>query len=264
MTQPFVSIIVPITRRWALPKVFKNLDMLYCDLNKTELLFYVDTPDPFILNDCNKYLRGSKYRRHAMIKSGNTRPTDVSVAVRRARIVESKERVKPYLAKESEYVFGVEDDTGFRRMSLNRLLDPITALPDVGFVQGVQAGRWDTKIIGAWRANDVSNPTMMETVAFEPKWPDGRDKYLENIDGGGFYCYITRTELFKKAEYRSDGLCLGPDVTYGLDLKKQGLKCLMDWGLICEHFTEDQTILPGSDCQQLVYNKIGGQWEKEL
>lgn len=257
--QPFISITIPVTRYWALDDLFYCLDNLICDHQKTELIFYLDTNDPRVLSKCSNYTDNSPFTRTFIKESGNPGPSEVRIAARRDRIVATKEAFKSLLSPESDYVFGIEDDSLFPPDTLQRLL-PAAMRADVGFVEGVQVGRWGVKMIGAWRVNDLDNPTKilsMPAVSVEGK--EG-NRYLENIDAGGFYCYLTKTILYKGATYQWHDECFGADVCYGLDLRRLGYKVLIDWSLVIGHNDHGNVLVPDSRCEQVMFNKINDKW----
>lgn len=257
--QPKTSIIIPITRHWALDKLFECLDDLICDTEKTELILYVDTDNNAVRLACYNYCDFStKFTDKKVLISDNPAPSEVRINVRRDRIVEGREKIKELISEDSEYIFGVEDDTIFPADSIKRMLRSIQR-KETGFVQGVQVGRWSIKYIGAWRVNDLENPTKILTLPFLNA--EGKtDRFLERIDAGGFYCYMTKTKLFKeiKGEWHDD--CFGPDVCYGLELRKQGFINYIDWGLICGHNDFGVIIKPDKDTKGVKYNKINNRW----
>lgn len=61
---------------------------------------------------------------------------------------------------------------------------------------------------------------------------------IEMIDAGGFYCYLTKFESFMKHEFEPYLQVLGPDVNYGLALRKTGSTNYVDWSIKCEHYDQ--------------------------
>lgn len=253
--QPTVDIIVTITRYWALESLFKCLENLICDPLKTNLILYVDSDDPRIINHIEDYTDVCKYKLVKIEFSGKPAPSEIRIKTRRDRIVANHNEIKKLI--ESDYILEVEDDTIFPENTLQKLLPPIMRA-DIGFVEGVQAGRWGYKMIGAWRVDNLADP---QTILTMPYLKAGdKNTYLENIDAGGFYCYMTKSILFKGAKFGWHDECFGPDVSFGLDLRRQGFKVLIDWSLICGHNVKTTIIYPDEKVCQVRYNKINNEW----
>lgn len=248
------TIIIPITREWALEDLFSCLDGLDIERSETELILYLDTDNPKIKSKCSKYIENANWSHSMIAESGKPGPTEVRIAWRRDRIVENHEAIKKLIDPKSEYVIGFEDDTLFPADCAKKLLEHIKR-PEVGFVEGVQVGRWSYKYIGAWKVDCLLNTHSIESVM--PK--DG----VEEIDAGGFYCFMTKAELYKKVKITWHDECFGPDVCYGLALKKLGYKNYIDWSIICGHNDHGKILIPDSDVVKLKYNKTD-KWRLEV
>jgi hypothetical protein len=173
------------------------------------------------------------------------------MARRRNRIVEMK-RNSINIIGNSEYVFGLEDDALVPTDAFSRLLGHIDNKSSVGIASGVQMGRWRTQMVGVWKIEPVIEPRIVRTVPF-----NGGDE----ADGVGWYCYVTRTNLYKRANYRYEAECLGPDVCYAWDLRKQGYKVAIDWSVICPHVTQYGIFIPREDNTETIeWVKEGDSW----
>lgn len=195
-----------------------------------------------------------------MLTGKSARQTyDHSPAPRRQRIAEVKEISKDLIG-DSQYVFGLEDDTLCPPNALTRLVKFMDAVPEAGMIEGVEVNRWGFKVLGAWKVDDVHNPTKIGTIPFKA---GGYDE----IDGGGMYCYLTPTKLYKMAEYHNEQSPFGVDVNYGLDLRKQGLKCFIDWAVKCEHYylkglsDEPRVLIPDETVAVAEWELRDGKWE---
>ena len=164
---------------------------------------------------------------------------------------------------DGEIIICFEDDTVFDRLaSFERLYQPLLDRPEVGFVEGVQVGRWGANMIGAWNAlpPNAENPNHIETLL--PKTG------YEEITGGGWYGYATRRNLYLNCEYyTSSAQPWGPDVNFGIWLTRQHLKCLIDWDTQFGHKDYSKTIYPDdADLRlaQIVYNRDSntGKWNR--
>lgn len=163
-----------------------------------------------------------------------------SIPLRRKRIAEVHEQAKAAIANlDGEFVLGLEDDTVFEGLSVERLWTK-ARLDGVGFVTAYEAGRWHNKIIGVWNFDDVHTPRQCWTLL--------PDKGFEEIDAAGWYCYLTRKDYFLEAPYSTElWQPWGPDVNYGLWLRKElGLKNYVDWTQPTGHEDQGAVILPES------------------
>jgi hypothetical protein len=89
-------------------------------------------------------------------------------------------------------------------------------------------------MIGAWRVDDVYEPSMIETVL--PAKPEllndagraiGRitDQVVEEVDAGGPYCALARYQHYVSHEFRPfDGDALVPDVAWALSSGGKAIK----------------------------------------
>jgi hypothetical protein len=189
-------------------------------------------------------------------------PNEVRLAIRRQRVADIKNQSKDLIAlTDGEYIIGFEDDTVFERMeNFDRLLNPLIENPTIGFVEGVQMGRWGANMIGAWQADNILKPTEIETLL--PK------QGYEQITGGGFYGYATRRNLYLNHDYyTSTSQPWGPDVNYGFWLQQDGYDCLIDWDMVFGH--NDHNIIgwpddPKNPLVKVVYNKDvkTGKWNR--
>jgi hypothetical protein len=223
---------------------------------------YCDTNDPKVRNGCRDYQKRSTFGKTVVKMTDNGPTYEVRIAKRRDRIVQFH-KVMQKLLWEFDYVFGVEDDTIFEPEALNKLMEPMS-LDDVGFVEGVQVGRWGMKMIGAWKVDDVDNPKTIKTI--EPLVVDGIKQrnvhHLENIDAGGFYCFVTRGHLYANHNFEWHDECFGPDVLFGIGLRKKGLKCLIDWSVECGHDVKTDVLWPSKEKIEVVeYNKVNEEWK---
>lgn len=257
-------VVVPITRYWALNQLFASLKDLQvpkdCELS---YFFYVDSPDPRIKNGLDYWVEQMRSGTEAGIQwhySKRPEPTEVRIAPRRQRVVEVHKDLARMVGN-VDYIFGIEDDTIVPNYALVRLMRLMQSTENVGLVQGVQCGRWGFKHIGAWRVNDISEPTKVLTMPYLAV--NRTHSFVEQIDGGGFFCYLTPAKLFKEADYRVEAECFGVDMLYGLDLKRKGYVNFIDWSIVCGHNDFGKIIMPefGDPNEQMMYQKVGDKWE---
>ncbi len=251
---PEISIFVPFTRLWIVDDFLVRLSELDIPREKCELVFYNDTNNRVLEDTLRFYLENvmDDYDGCTLYCSQNEAPTESDAMVRRERIVQMKRKSVDLLA-DSKYVFCLEDDTLPMNKNVFTDLYNRIQLSSIGFVSAVERGRWGFSIIGGWRMDDVHQPTKVSTIPFKKSG-------VEEIDGGGWYCYITPTKLYKSIRYRWDGECFGPDVCYVQDLRKMGYKAYIDWNHPCAHFTQNMRLLPDAHCMVVCWKKIRGQW----
>lgn len=259
---PIITIFCAFTRRWAVDDWLTNLAKIEHDPALTNLAIIVDADEPYIANMCKKFAEDRGYRSFHVKVNSNWLPNEVRLAIRRMRVADVHNQSKDLIAlTDGEIIIGLEDDTVTDRMpSFMRLIQPLLDDEQVGFVEGVQMGRWGAKMIGAWQADDPHNPKQIKTLL--------PGEGYEDITGGGWYGYATRRALYLNCEYyTSSAQPWGPDVNFGFWLKQRGYKCLIDWQTVFGH--RDFNIIkypddPKMRLAQLVYNKNEetGKWTR--
>lgn len=258
---PPITIFCAFTRDWAVDRWLENLSTLKHDPALTDLCFIIDMDNTSVHNKLRLYAEKNGYRSCNTMMNEYHMPNEVRIAARRLRIAEMKNMSKDLIAKtEGQYIISFEDDTVFENTDVMRLIQPIIDDDGVGFVEGVQCGRWGVKMIGAWRMDNPRYPTQAETIPF----PDQLKEY-EEITAGGWYGYATQRQLYLNCEYyTSSAQPWGPDVNFGVWLKNQGYKCLIDWRTSFGHQDHGQILYPGRDCARIVYTKnpANGRWDR--
>lgn len=234
---PKLSVFLPISR----PDVGELISSIQKQTVKAdEYIALIDTDTEIALPDWIK----THY-------TGRGKPIEPSVTERRKRIVQVNNEARDLIG-DTDYVISVEDDTIIPEDAFEKLLYMATT-KEIGTAQGVQVGRWGIQMIGAWRVNDVHNPTEALTLPYIST--DAR--VIEKIDAGGWYCYITPTKLFKEIERGWHGEPYGPDVVYGLELRKKGYQNYIDWSLVTGHQKGARVLWPDAEYLQTVYYKDG-------
>lgn len=262
MEAPVITIFCAFTRRWAVERWIENLKRTQTihKPENTNLAFIVDIDEPFIHNKLKRYAEEYGYRACEIIRNSDHHPNEVRVSARRLRIADMKNQSKKLVAKlDGDIVVSLEDDTVFDLDCFCRLIKPLLEDARVGFVQGVQCGRWGVKMIGAWRVDDVNHPKHAETVQAK-----GKSGY-EQIDAGGFYGYATRKELYLGHDYYSSSAQpYGPDVNYGLYVRQQGYQCIIDWDTVFGHNDHNVILYPDDSVTKITFTKnITGEWLRE-
>lgn len=240
-----VTIVTLLSRIWCLDDVIRQINELETGLYKINILIIVD----------NIYINTLELQKRIkypvdIIKTGNAPTSSISVPLRRQRITELMEMIKSYLPQNG-FMFMFEDDTIFKKDTLINLMADHLMLKRkklrVGMISGLQAGRWGVKMIGAWKVNDINNPTEYVTIKYEPL------KKFREVDATGFYCFIVENKIIKQVTFKHD--YFGPDVNCGLDIRRLGYRNFVDWKEMCGHKTQFEVIKLGMDCVQLTYIK---------
>lgn len=257
-----ILIAIPLTRKWAVQLQIEQLIMLnkFTDID-THILFFIDNKDltiDYVENQCKDL-----EIPYSIYNTGNKPPHEIRLNHRRDRIRDMltllQEHIKGMI-KEFDLLFMVEDDTNIQSDALERLMLAYRELTannvNVGFIEGVQVGRHGIRMIGAWRCNDLEEPSRMETI------PYNQQAVYEKIDGGGLYCFITPMKLFLGHRFFWDGECFGPDVTFGLELRKKGFVNIIDWTVQTGHVDRHgNCLLPDENVKQAKYLKVDNVWK---
>lgn len=245
--QPIITIYCAFTRRWAVDLWLENLVALDYPKELLNLAFIVDTDDPWIASTLDKVR--DQYRHYHLKINRDWQPNEVRPVERRRRIAEVKEQSKDLIGN-CNYVLSFEDDTVFENLNLKKWLELFNG--DTGFIEGVQCGRWGSKMIGAWRFDNIVNSTVAETAM--------PGVGIEKIDAGGFYGYLTTKQLYLDCEYKYNNEPYGPDVNWGLWLRGRGYENYIDWDTPFGHNIGNKIIMPDTDIVKYKLMKRNGDW----
>lgn len=256
-----VTIFIPVSRSDYLDKIFSTLELLECDRTKTNILVVVDGDSNFFVDVRNR-VEMSKFEQRLCVQyKAKDKLKKYSYALRRKRISDIHNFAKQYI-QECDYVFGLEDDTIFGVDTLKKFLRLYGLYPYAGFIQGVQLGRWGNPYVGAWKVNDIYEPTeimsMLPPEKNSPVW-------FQQVDAGGFYCYITKRESFVDHNYEPfDGNGLGPDVNFGISLRQQGMLNYIDWTTTTIHRSKDRDVsLLNTKPSVVTLRKVNYRWRQQ-
>lgn len=246
-----ITIILPVSRPNYLRVVFDRLEMLECDRNETNLLCYVDG-DIQLFQTARDLTVNSKFADRLCVYRRRGIPNVGSVRARRQRIADIHNELKANIGK-SEYLFLIEDDTLFSSNTLRKLMNKLTESRNVGLVSGIELGRWGYLHIGAWRVDDVYDTKVIRSVPLE----DG----VQKVDATGLYCCVVRAENYLRHNFAPFNEAIGPDVGFGIDLRRQGLNNYVDFSVRCTHMTVKEKIeVTGSKIVQVSLEKVGDKW----
>lgn len=268
--QPLInSIFIPFTRDiMRVGPFIMMLQTLEIDFPPlTEMVFYNDTDDQQVQDYLIDYLKGTWRGPAKIYMSGLPRLDEAGDQThanrRRDRIVEMRTKAKEMIGN-SAFLFLLEDDTFVSTDSLMKIKDNLLAEHDLALVSGVETGRWAYKHIGAWNCDRDRDGEIesVKSLRYGPKMAEV--DYLQHCDGTGMYCMVTYTDLYKAATFRNEAMPLGPDMNYGFDLRKQGYRVAVNWGVECEHQSIFGTFLPEDSTDVVAYQKRDGVWSLNL
>lgn len=259
---PPITVFCAFTRPENVVRFFDDLASTDLKAENTNLAFIIDIgEDQFgqhqgakiysrIMDEMNR----THYRKFVIARNYDHEVAPGSIIERRKRIAfvhnQSKEMIT---ALDGEFVLGLEDDTIFTNLCVERLYRPFLEQVSVGLVSAYQAGRWHNKIIGIWGFDNVDDPTQC--------WTELPDKDYAECDGTGFYCYLTPTKLYTAYDYVTEVADpYGPDVRYGLWLRQQRYKCIVDWSQPCGHKDGDRIITPNDNLYVEHFTKGAPNW----
>lgn len=253
--QERVTIVMPVSRADTLPLVFTSLETLECDPYSTNLLVIVDGSNELYVDARNRVAE-SRFNNALCVQSKQPHVPALTFTTRRLRIAALHNELKE-LVSDCKYVLGIEDDTVIPKDTLKILLEDYAMNPYVGFIEGVELGRHGTPYVGAWKFDDVYEPKKLVSVLREDK------KTLQEIDAGGFYCFITRVENYKNHKFEPfESKGMGPDINFGINLRREGYTNLIDWRIKCQHIKDDGTKISMSETlpASIQYDKKGDIW----
>ena len=257
-----VTILLPLSRKQNADTMIKQVANLALDIHRADLVVVSDreeiTEDWINVllkaNKCDIKLANFAFTRQKPIAEGN-------IARRRIRIAEVFNVARGLIPDDSDFVFVMEDDTVASKNALLHLWASHKALSTevkngkIGIISGLQVGRWGFRMLGAWRVDNVKKPRMYETVPFT------QTKILERVDAAGLYCFIVPRQAFIDTEFRTEDP-VGPDVHFGLDLRKNGYHNFIDWTVQTGHLRPGGLIVPDKDVIVVRYEKQDGEWKR--
>lgn len=240
-----VTIVIPISRKHFLRRLFARLDILECPPD-TNLLCYVDG-DLELYGIARNFVLNSKFKERLCIYRKRGQAGTSSVKTRRQRIADVHNEIKG-LIKECDYIFIIEDDTIVPTDALTKLLNGYSIHPYAGFISGLELGRWGFTHIGAWKVDDIYNIHKIESI----KSGSG----IEEIDAAGFYCCLVKRDNYINHFFKPFLEILGPDVNFGIEMRRQGLKNYVDHSIHCAHLNlKGDITFQNSSIVQITFTK---------
>jgi hypothetical protein len=241
-----ITIVLPVSRDTFIKPVMDSINNFYGEYN---LLVYVDS-DLKIFEKWRNAVSQSKARERLCVFRNKKSLPDVSNILKRRKRIGDIHKEMLNLIKDTDYIFLTEDDTTMPPDTLQCLLRDFS--DETGFVSGVQIGRWGFPYIGAWKVDDVNNPTFVESVP--------RGEGLQEVDTAGFYACLMKKETYLNGNFEPFEDVLGPDFSFGLSLRQQGLKNYINHDIKCGHLTLKKELTFENTKTSIVKFKKGEKW----
>ena len=249
------TIILPVSRKDYLSKIFIILEMLDCDRAYTNLLVYVDGSLE-LFQKVRNLVVNSKFRERLCVYRRKGVGSVSSVLRRRQRIADIHNEIKD-LIKETDFIFLIEDDTLFPSNTLKKLLSIAYMKKYFGFISGVEVGRWGLTHIGGWIVDDIYDTKQVTSIK--------KGTGVVEVDGAGLYCCLTTKENYMKNIFKPYDKILGPDFDFGITLRKKGLKNYLDYSITCQHLTKKEALtLLNSKIVQVRFEKSDDDWRMKI
>lgn len=236
---PKYTMICPFSRVWAIERWFDRFRELDFPKEETELLVIVDHNQNKFRDAVREEIKksSSSLATAKLLFTGEAPPPERSKAhERRSRIIGNLRR---FLCEaRGEILLGAEDDTIPDVDAYPKLIEHLVKNPEVGFVQGTEVGRWSMPLIPHWSlgADYQGNLNEVSSGSYT-----GQD--LVEIQGGGWYLFATYTDIFRAVDLNWENP-VGPDVWCIWRICQMGWKCLGDWSINAEHFTQNYCLHP--------------------
>lgn len=225
--------ILPISRLKYLDRVLESLiNQSYEE--RTALLVVVDGSNDLYVKVHNK-LASLPLSEVLCVKSENIGEVAVTIPQRRQRIANIHNQIRGLVGQDVDWVFSIEDDGILPVNALSWLVNGVQSRPHAAMITGVEVGRWGVPYIGAWKANDLFNPTEITSLESKVESPD-----VDEIDACGLYCALIQADLYKTHQFNSKN-GLGPDINMSLEFRQLGWKNYIDWFVPVTHLTEKGT-----------------------
>lgn len=248
-----ITIIIPCSRPDYLKRIFAHLDMMPCDAQRTHLIVFVDGNQQ-LFELARNLTVNSKFKERLCVYRHKGVPSVGSVKRHRQRIADVHNEIKQYIGM-CDYVFILEDDTLPPLTTLQTFERLASEYPYAGFLSGTEIGRWGFEMIGGWNADDVYFPKQITSIQ--------KGSGIEEVDAAGLYCCFIRRELYMKHKFQPFEDILGPDVNFGLWLRREGYKNYVTHDLPCKHLTKRGEItVEKATIVQVQVNREGDSWSQ--
>jgi len=218
------------------------------------LFILVDSMNEELIDYCKNYKWKYQWASKEVLNTPQdpVRVSSIKDYQRKWNRIMSNMRLVREFTKESDIVLMVEDDTIIPPNALIKLYNKIKSDKKIGCIQGVEALRnaGGHGPCGAWRL-DIEKGIVKRKLGLGAK-----KSGIEQIDGGGYYCWAFRQKAIQQIKFRADidnGWC-GPDIWTWYDIGQNGWKALIDWSIWCIHLEEDLTTITPEKTRNWLYD----------
>jgi len=250
-----ITILLLVSRNDFLERILTSIELLECNNMKTSLIVIVDGDNKLFL-DVRNVVEFSKYDQSICIQyKSKEKKSQFDVMQRRKRISAIHNFAKEYI-NDNGLIMGIEDDTIVPHDALIKMHKEYIYNNHIGFIQGIELGRWGIPYLGAWLVNDIYDTTSIKsTLLLEG---------IHEVDAGGFYCFMTRTDTYLNHTFKPfENNDLGPDVDFGITLRRNGLINYTDYSIKCIHLDKDKELIIGKEDIQIVnLIKADNRWRQ--
>lgn len=249
------TFLLTISRDEFIDEFLTSIELIKCDQNKIRVVAIIDGDASLYLKVRNKLVT-MKYNNALTIQYVSKKPKlNFDVLSRRYRIADIHNFSREYV-KDAEYVLTLEDDTIVPINVYEKLHKHYLDNPYAGFIQGIEKGRWGIEYLGAWKADDIYNPTKITSMDLSEN--------IQEVDSGGFYCMMTKSEYYINHEFKPfDENGLGPDADYGISLRQLGTINYTDFSIRCIHKSKDKDYKVDDDYSIVtMYKTENGRWRE--
>lgn len=220
------TIILTVSREEFLTEVLSSIELLDCDQTYTNILCIVDG-DAKMFTKVRNLVQKTKFNERLTVQYPDRKQIKrFDTVFRRKRIAAIHKWAQQFVGI-SEFIFLTEDDTLVPRDALKKLEKHIRETPGCVMAEGVEVGRWGIPYVGAWKFDDIYEPNSVTSLVYKRTG-------VEQIDAGGFYCTLMRAANYKEQDFELFE-SLGPDISMGLFLRRDGYVNLIDWSIPCRH-----------------------------
>lgn len=249
------TFLLTISREDFIDEFITSIELIECDTNKIKLLAIVDGGPDLYLKIRNRLVT-TKYNNVLTVQYiSKEQRLQYDVLSRRRRISDIHNFAKKYV-EDTEYVLILEDDTIIPQNAYIKLHRHYLNNPFSGFIQGIEKGRWGIEYLGAWKINDIYNPTEITSLDLL--------EGLQEVDNGGFYCTMTKSEYYINHDFKPfDNNSLGPDADYGISLRQLGVVNYTDFSIKCIHKSADKDYIVNNNYDIVKFTKNdNGRWRQ--
>lgn len=230
-------IFVPVSREQRIKEVINDINNLEIPDFNIEVLLLID--------DIRIPRLETEYKTK-LLYTGNYTMSEWDIYKRRIRIAENFNKASEWIKQQNKFdlMFVFEDDCEIKPYTFGKLYESYkeknSMLEKLGFVSGVQCGRWGEKMLGVWEQDGDNMQTL--------KLKEG----MHHVTACGFYGFIIKPELFTLNRFRSG--FFGPDVYFGIDLDFEGYSNYCNMDIKIGHKLNDGGVIyPTGKEKQLIF-----------